>query len=355
MKKFLNRIGSPLRKDRKKKEKDSKSSEKRKNRLRAKTSGMALGVLGAKYFYKNSKSEKPLTPSYITSSDSMGARQSFKTQEENVKKKKTFSRRDSQQPVSPPPSPPKNLNRIATKDIMVSASEKDLLDCSESMVSWLNQSSGHLPAWSMKSQNRKLDSSNSGRLPAVVEQENSTPKKGKQLRKRVSVDVSILPSPEALQFSKNLINDAYARQNASAKFRVRSPTNISKIEAICMVQRCVRRYLRNRNRRHRHSILHCVSKVQQNRMIMRLQLRLKRLEFENQELRHALLSSGSSSGTVKDKGLIDVVRLATESANGSGFKGLSQPTQQQLLLGQLMGLQSSLALFYRNAKRKSTR
>ena len=116
MKKFLNRIGSPLRKDRKKKEKDSKSSEKRKNRLRAKTSGMALGVLGAKYFYKNSKSEKPLTP-----------------------------------------------------------------------------------------------------------------------------------------------------------------------------------------------------------------------------------------------GLIDVVRLATESANGSGFKGLSQPTQQQLLLGQLMGLQSSLALFYRNAKRKSTR
>ena len=72
MKKFLNRIGSPLRNNRKnKEEKDAKSSEKKK-RLRTKTSGMALGVLGAKYFYKNSKSEKPLTPSYIESSDSMG-------------------------------------------------------------------------------------------------------------------------------------------------------------------------------------------------------------------------------------------------------------------------------------------
>jgi len=34
--------------------------------------------------------------------------------------------------------------------------------------------------------------------------------------------------------------------------------------------------------------------------------------------------------------------------------GLSKATQQQLLLAQLLGLQSSLALFYRNAKRKST-
>ena len=171
MKKFLNRIGSPLRKDRKKKEeKDAKSSEKKK-RLRTKTSGMALGVLGAKYFYKNSKSEKPLTPSYIESSDSMGTRDSFKTLEVNVKKNKTFSRRDSQPPPSPPPAPPKpNLNRISTKDIMVSESEKDLLDCSESVVSWLNKSSRTLPSWSMKSQNSKflpLDSSNSGRLPAV--------------------------------------------------------------------------------------------------------------------------------------------------------------------------------------------
>ena len=58
-----------------------------------------------------------------------------------------------------------------------------------------------------------------------------------------------------------------------------------------MVQRCARRYLRDRHRKH-VTASHCVSKVQQNRMIMRLQLRLKRLEFENQELRHGLLELG---------------------------------------------------------------
>ena len=91
-------------------------------------------------------------------------------------------------------------------------------------------------------------------------------------------------------------------------------------------------------------------------MIMRLQLRLRRAEFENQQLRHALLdhSSGGDGSSNQDKGLIDVVRLSAESATGRGFRGLSSATQQQLLLGQLLGLQSSLALFYRNAKRKST-
>ena len=161
MKKFLKRIGSPLRKDRKSNE------EERKKNLKKRTSGLTLGVLGARYFRANSNHGHSVTPTYIMSSDSMQNRTSFKNLEENGKqskddsvertrkvveqtrKVKTLGRKESVPPPSPPPSPPaavQKLNRIPTKDIVVTDSEKDLLDCSESMVNWLNDSSKNLPS-----------------------------------------------------------------------------------------------------------------------------------------------------------------------------------------------------------------
>ena len=121
----------------------------------------------------------------------------------------------------------------------------------------------------------------------------------------------------------------YARSNSSS-FRLRTPSRISKVEAVCVCQRAVRRYLQKKTKKRRQSILECVSKTQQNKMILKLQLRMKMLEFENQDLRNRLLeykfSSSSSSSPSSSKnlsdGLIDIARLTAECATGGGLNGM---------------------------------
>jgi hypothetical protein len=213
---FLKNL-SPLRR-RKKKVKEEEEKEGKKKKKRAAT----LGAIGSKYFRKRvgekqsgKRDSSSLSPSYILSSDSMAGKSSSKQGgfREKEEKKKYMSRRDSKPPVEPPPSPPSPLRRLNTQDIFVSNSESELMSYSESIVNWLEDSSKKLPSWKLsgkkkeKSSSKKssFSSSNSGRLRTP----GTRKARVKKLRKRVSVDTSIIPSPQALEFSKNIINDAY--------------------------------------------------------------------------------------------------------------------------------------------------